>query len=130
MAERASRIFYSAALATPGLFDAGERRRLTQARDAKREHVIRLNAALGADAVGPDDYEVDLPEAVVRDPRKALALGAAWRSCSSASTSRRRLRGRPGSRELIGRLLSVDDQVLSTLRAMGGKASTEGSLAR
>ena len=31
-----------------------------------------------------------------------------------------------GSRELIGRLLSVDNQVLSTLRAMNGRASIGG----
>src|SRR4051794_9159271 len=52
VAERTSLAFYKKALTTPGIFGAGERRRLTRARAAKREHVDRLNAALGGDAVG------------------------------------------------------------------------------
>jgi hypothetical protein len=62
VAERTSLAFYKKALTTPGLFDAGERRRLTQARAAKRDHVNRLNAVLGGDAVGAADYAVDFPK--------------------------------------------------------------------
>jgi hypothetical protein len=87
VAEGASRVFYRTALATPGLFDAGERRRLTQARDAKREHIIRLSAAMGPDAVGPGDYEVDLPKRSFATRGKALAWAPGSSSCSSASTS-------------------------------------------
>src|SRR6185312_6799643 len=76
VAEGASRVFYRTALATPGLFDAGERRRLTQARNAKREHIIRLSTAMGPDAVGPGDYEVDLPKSSFATRDKALVLGA------------------------------------------------------
>ena len=116
--------FYRKALATPGLFDAGERRRLTQARDAKREHYQRLNAALGADAVGSGDFEVDLPKTRVRHPRPRPRAGRrASRSCSSASTSTA-----PASRPTRARACcsaacsTVDGQLLAWLRAMAGKA--------
>src|SRR3954466_12037365 len=75
VAEGASRVFYRTALATPGLFDAGERRRLTQAGKAKREHIIRLAAAMGPDAVGGGDFETDLPKSSFATRAKALELG-------------------------------------------------------
>ena len=75
VAEGASRVFYGTALATPGLFDDSERRRLTQALKAKREHIIRLSTAMGPDAVGPGDYEVDLPKSSFTTRDRALALG-------------------------------------------------------
>src|SRR3954447_17854905 len=62
VAEGATRAFYHQALAAPGLFDASERRRLTQAGRAKREHVVRLAAAMGPDAVGGGDFDTDLPK--------------------------------------------------------------------
>ena len=73
--EGASRAFYREAVATPRLFEAGERRRLTHALKAKREHIIRLSAAMGPDAVGPGDFEVDLPKSSFATRDKALALG-------------------------------------------------------
>jgi len=74
--EGASRAFYREALATPRLFDAGERRRLAQALKAKREPIIRLSAAMGPDAVGPGYFEVDPPKSSFATRDKALALGA------------------------------------------------------
>jgi hypothetical protein len=127
VAERTSLAFYKRALTTPKLFDAGDRRRLTQARDVKVEHVQRLNAALGADAVSADDYDVTFPKQTFASRKNAVALGVALEkllvgvyvygtgACADI-----------GSRELIGRLLSVDNQVLSTMRAMNGKASIGG----
>jgi hypothetical protein len=127
VAERTSLAFYKKALTTPNLFDAGDRRRLTQARDAKREHVQRLNEALGADAVSADDYEVTFPKQSFASRRNAVGLGVALEKLlvgvyvyGTGATSD------IGSRELIGRLLCVDNQVLSTLRAMNGKASIGG----
>src|SRR6266516_6835793 len=70
--ERTALAFYKKALTTPGLFDAAERRRLTQARTAKREHVTRLNAALGADAVGATDSQVDFPKPAFSSPDRAV----------------------------------------------------------
>src|SRR3954469_2045177 len=66
VAEGASRVFYRTALATPGLFDAGERRRLTQAGKAKRENVIRLAAAMGPDAVAAATSRPTCPRAPSR----------------------------------------------------------------
>ena len=127
VAERTSLALYKKTLTTPKLFDAGDRRRLAQARDAKVEHVQRLNAALGADAVSADDYAVTFPKQSFASRRNAVALGVALEKLlvgvyvyGTGATSD------IGSRELIGRLLSVDNQVLSTLRAMNGNASIGG----
>jgi hypothetical protein len=127
VAERTSLAFYKKALTTPKLFDAGDRRRLTQARKAKTEHVQRLNEALGADAVSADDYDVTFPKQTFASRTNAVGLGVALEKLlvgvyvyGTGATSD------IGSRELIGRLLSVDNQVLSTLRAMNGKASIGG----
>jgi len=127
VAERTALTFYKEALKTPKLFDAGDRRRLTQARDAKREHVQRLNAALGADAVSSDDYEVTFPKATFKSRRNAVGLGVALEKLlvgvyvfGVAATAD------IGSRQLIGRLLSVDSQVLATMHDMNGKAPIGG----
>jgi hypothetical protein len=85
VAERTALTFYKRGLTTPGLFDAAERRRLTMARAAKRDHVNRLNAALGGDAVGAADYEVDFATSSFSTARSPS--GSSSRSCSSASTS-------------------------------------------
>jgi hypothetical protein len=127
VAERTALAFYKKALTTPNLFDAGDRRRLTQARNAKREHVQRLNEALGADAVSADDYDVTFPKQSFVSRRNAVGLGVALEKLlvgvyvyGTGATAD------IGSRELIGRLLSVDNQILATLREMNGKASIGG----
>jgi hypothetical protein len=127
VAERTALTFYKRALTTPGLLDAADRRRLTEARDAKREHVQRLNAALGADAVAADDYQVDFPKATFESRRNAVALGVGLEGLlvgvyvyGAGYTSD------PGSRLLVARLLSVDNQILATLHAMNGRAGIGG----
>ena len=74
MAERTALAFYKKTLTTPKLFDAADRRRLaTRARQARARP--RINAALGADAVGSADYQVDFPKSAFASRDGALALG-------------------------------------------------------
>jgi Ferritin-like domain len=127
VAEGASRAFYREALATPGLFDAGERRRLAQARKTKREHLIRLSAAMGADAVGSGDFEVDLPKSSFATRDKALALGSSLEELLvGVYLNGAGYAADPGTRLLVARLLTVDGQLLGSLRAMSGKAVGDG----
>lgn len=125
--ERTALAFYKKALTTPGLFDAGERRRLTQARKAKREHVMKLNAALGGDAVGSADYAVDFPRSAFSSHDRAVALGEGIEELLvGVYVNGVAYTADPGSRLLIARLLTVDGQLLSALRAMVGKPAAEG----
>jgi hypothetical protein len=125
--ERTALAFYRKALTTPGLFDAAERRRLTQARTAKREHVTRLNAALGADAVGATDYQVDFPKSAFSSHDRAVALGASIEELLvGVYVNGAGYTADPGTRLLIARLLTVDGQLLGALRAMAGKPAVEG----
>ena len=127
VAEGASRVFYRTALATPGLFDAGERRRLAQARKTKREHIIRLSAAMGPDAVGPDDFEVDLPKSAFATRDKALALGASLEELLvGVYLDGAAYAADPGTRLLAARLLTADGQLLGALHAMAGKPVGQG----
>jgi hypothetical protein len=127
VAEGASRVFYRMALATRGLFDAGERRRLAQARTTKREHIIRLSAAMGPDAVGPGDFEVDLPKSSFATRGKALALGASLEQLLvGVYLDGAGYAADPGTRLLIARLLTVDGQLLGSLHAMAGKPVGQG----
>jgi len=127
VAERTSLTFYRKALATPKLFDAAERRRLTQARNAKVEHVQRLNAALASGAVGAGDYDVTFPKSTFASRRNAVGMAVALEKLlvgvyvfgvgATADI---------GTRQLLGRLLSVDSQVLATMHDMNGKAPIGG----
>ena len=127
VAEGASRAFYRQALVTPGLFDAGERRRLAQARKTKREHLIRLSAAMGADAVGSGDFEVDQPKSAFSTRDRALALGASLEELLvGVYLNGAGYAADPGTRLLVARLLTVDGQLLGSLRAMSGKAVGDG----
>jgi hypothetical protein len=125
--ERTTLAFYRQALKTPGLFHAGERRELAQARRAKREHLIKLNAALGGDAVAADDFEVDLPATAFAAHARALALGESleellvgvYLNGAGYATD-------PGTRLLVARLLTADGQVLGSLRAMAGRPAAAG----
>jgi hypothetical protein len=127
VAEGATRAFYHKALATPRLFDASERRRLTQAGKAKREHVIRLAAAMGPDAVGGGDFETDLPKSSFASRAKALHLGERLEELLvGVYLNGAGYAADPGTRLLIGRLLTSDAQLLGSLRAMSGKAIVAG----
>jgi hypothetical protein len=98
-----------------------------QARTAKRDHVNRLNAALGADAVGAADYEVDFPKDAFASRPKAVSLGIELEKLlvgvyvNGAGYS-----ADPGTRLLISRLLTVDGQLLGSLRAMIRKPVADG----
>jgi hypothetical protein len=127
VAEGASRVFYRTALAAPGLFDAGERRRLAQARSTKREHIIRLSTAMGPDAVGPGDFEVDLPKSSFATRDKALALGASLEALLvGVYLDGAAYAADAGTRLLVARLLTVDGQLLGSLHAMAGKPVGQG----
>jgi hypothetical protein len=125
--EGASRAFYRQALATPRLFDAGERRRLTQALKAKREHIVLLSAAMGPDAVGPGDFEVDLPKSSFATRDRALALGAGLEELLvGVYLDGAAYAADPGTRLLVARLLTVDGQLLGSLHAMAGRPVGQG----
>jgi hypothetical protein len=127
VAERTSLAFYKKTLTTAGLFDASDRRRLTQARATKRDHVNKINAALGGDAVGAADYAVDFPKSTFTTRDKAIALGIELEKLlvgvyvygAAYSTD-------PGTRLLISRVLTVDGQLLAALRGMIGKPAADG----
>jgi hypothetical protein len=127
VAERTALAFYKKALTTPHLFDASDRRRLAQARAAKREHVNKINAVLGGDAVGADDYAVDFPKSAFGTRDKAIALGTELEKLLvGVYTYGAAYSADPGTRLLISRLLTVDGQLLGTLRAMVGKPVADG----
>jgi ferritin-like protein len=127
VAEGASRAFYRQALATPGLFDANERRHLARARKEKRDHLIRLSAAMGPDAVGSNDFEVDLPKSSFATRDKALALGASLEELLvGVYLNGAGYAADPGTRLLVARLLIVDGQLLGQLRAMAGEPVGDG----
>jgi hypothetical protein len=127
VAERTSLAFYKKTLTTPGIFSAGDRRRLTQARAAKRDHVNKLNAALGGDAVGAADYQVDFPKDAFSTRTKAVALGIELeRLLVGVYVNGAGYSADPGSRLLISRLLTVDGQLLGALRAMVGRPVADG----
>ena len=127
VAERTSLAFYRKALTTPDLFDASERRRLTVARAAKRDHVNRLNAALGADAVGAADYQVDFAKSSFATHARAVALGIELEKLLvGVYVNGAGYTADPGSRLLIARLLTVDGQLLGALREMIGPPIADG----
>jgi hypothetical protein len=128
VAERASRDFYRAAAKAKGSgFSQGERSHLRRVAAAKGPHIVRLDAALGADAPLTEDFATVLPRGAVRTKARALALG----SQLEALLVRVYLNGvsyavDAGSRLLLGRLLAYDAQALNWLRLRAGKASPAG----
>ena len=127
VAERTALASYRRALTTPKLFSAADRRALDQAKAAKRTHVARLNAALGADAVGSGDYEVDLPKSAFASRARALDLGTSLEELHvGVYLSGAAWAADPGTRLLASRLLTVDGQILGDLRRLSGKAAVGG----
>jgi hypothetical protein len=125
--ERTALAFYRKALRTPGLFDAGDRRRLTQARAAKIDHVNRINAVLGGDAVGAEDYAVDFPKSAWSTRAKAVALGVELEQLLvGVYVNGAGYAADPGTRLLISRMLTVDGQLLGSLRTMVGQRMADG----
>jgi hypothetical protein len=125
--ERTALAFYKRALTTPKLFDASDRRRLTQARATKRDHVNRINAVLGGDAVGAKDYAVDFPKSAFTTRDKAVALGIELEKLLvGVYVNGAGYGADPGTRLLISRMLTVDGQLLGSLRLMIGKEMADG----
>jgi hypothetical protein len=125
--EGAARAFYKQALATAGLFDAGERRHLAQARRAKRDHLMKLNAAMGADAVGSGDFAFDLPKTAFSSRDRAVAFGTSLEELLvGVYLNGAGYAADAGTRLLLARLLTVDGQLLGALRAMAGQPSAAG----
>jgi hypothetical protein len=125
--ERATLAFYRTALKTPGLSSAGERRTLDAARVAKRTHVAKINAVLGEDAVGADDFAFDLPKGAFATRAKAVALGASLEELLvGVYLDAAGYAADPGTRLLVSRLLTVDGQLLAALRMMAGGPAAAG----
>jgi Ferritin-like domain len=125
--ERATLTFYRTALKTPGLFSAAERRTLDAARVAKRTHVAKINAVLGEDAVGANDFAFDLPKSAFATRTKAVALGASLEELLvGVYLDGAGYAADPGTRLLVSRLLTVDGQLLAALRMMAGGPAAAG----
>jgi hypothetical protein len=121
VAERVAQAYYSRALATPGLFDRRERRQLVVAHRATRQHIVRLNAVLGADAVGHDDFAVVFPKHAFDDRTRVLRLGERVEGLLLGVYLNGVGYGQDAAtRLLLGRLLGSATKQRSELRAMRG----------
>ena len=79
---------------------------------------------MGPDAVGPGDYEVDLPKSSFATRDKALALGAGLEELLvGVYLNGAGYAADPGTRLLIARLLTVDGQLLALLHAWPARRS-------
>jgi len=129
-AEAASRDFYRAAFKQGGTgLSAVERRHVDKVASAKRAHILKLNASLGADAPAAGDFVTVLPKGAVDTKARVLALGETLETL----LVRVYLNGvafaaDPGTRLLLGRLLAYDAEQLGWLRAAAGHASPAGLL--
>ncbi|HEX4365004.1 MAG TPA: ferritin-like domain-containing protein [Solirubrobacteraceae bacterium] len=126
VAERASRDLYRASYARKG-FTALERRHLHAVATAKRAHIMRLDAVLGADAPLSGDFVTVLPKGGLTTRPRILALAAkletllvrVYLSGVGAVSD-------PASRLLLGRLLTYDAQALTWLQVAAGHPSPSG----
>ena len=118
--ELTSLAWYRRALRVRG-FSAGERRRLTAAATAKREHIARINTALGADALQPGDFAANFAPSTVASRDRALAVGRELEDLlvgvylNGAAFARD-----SATRLLLGRLLTYDAQQLAWKRGLTG----------
>jgi ferritin-like protein len=126
VAEQASAAWYKRAARVRG-FSAGERRRLQQGRAAKADHVKRINAVLGPDAIAPGDFAASFPADAFASKGRAVALGAGLENllvgvylngAAFAADSATRL--------LLGRLLTFDAQQLAWMRGREGARAASG----
>lgn len=127
VAERTAQAFYRHALRTTGMFDRAERRDLDLARRHKREHVMRLNAVLGADAVAPDDFEVVFPAGAFTRRDRALALGQGLEALLiGVYLDGVAFGADAATRLLLGRLLATASQQRGALLVMSGAPASAG----
>lgn len=129
-AEAASRDLYRAAFKKAGTgLSAHERHHVDKVASAKRAHIVRINAALGADAPAAGDFVTVLPKGAVDTKARILALGEQLETL----LVRVYLNGvgfaaDPATRLFLGRLLAYDAEQLAWLRAAAGHASPAGLL--
>lgn len=127
-AERASRDAYRAAYKQAGAgWSRTERSHLNRVGSAKRAHILRIDAALGADAPLPGDFVTVLAPDAVATKAKALAL---LRQLETLLV-RVYLNGvgyatDPATRLFLGRLLTFDGQALAWLSLRAGEAAPTG----
>jgi hypothetical protein len=126
VAEQTSRAWYRRALTVKG-FTAGERRRLTAGAKAKGEHLQRINAVLGPDAILPGDFDASFPETAFASPARAVALGAEIEDLLvSVYLTGAAFAADSATRLLLGRLLAFDAQQLAWIRGMSGGLPATG----
>ena len=104
-----------------------ERRHIDRVASAKRAHILRLDAALGADAPLSGDFETVLPNGAVTTRARILALAEQLETL----LVRVYLNGvgyaeDAATRLLLGRLLAYDAQQLAWLRIAAGKVTPAG----
>jgi hypothetical protein len=127
-AERASRDAYRAAFKQAGAgWSRAERSHLNRVASAKRAHILRIDAALGADAPLPGDFVTVLAPDAVATKAAALAL---LRQLETLLV-RVYLNGvgyaaDPATRLFLGRLLTFDGQALAWLSLRAGEAAPTG----
>jgi hypothetical protein len=127
-AERASRDIYRAAFKQAGAgFSRAERSHLNHVASSKRAHILRIDAALGADAPLPGDFVTVLAKDAVATKVKALALLRQFETL----LVRVYLNGvgyaaDPSTRLFLGRLLTFDSEALAWLSLKSGEAAPTG----
>jgi hypothetical protein len=126
VAELTSLAWYRRALGVHG-FSSSERRRLRAAATAKRAHVIRLNTALGVDAIAPGDFAASFPASSLASRDKAIGLGRELENLLVGAYLNGAAFARdPGTRLLIGRLLAYDAEQLAWIRGLTGRLPGAG----
>ena len=126
VAELASRAWYQQAPRARG-FTAGERRRQAQGHAAKADHIKRLNAVLGADAIQAGDFAATFPDGAFATKARAVGLGERIESLLVGTY----LNGAAfahdaATRLLLGRLLAYDAQMLAWMRGLAGAPAASG----
>ena len=126
VAELASRAWYQQAPRARG-FTAGERRRLAQGHAAKADHIKRLNAVLGADAIQAGDFDTSFPDGSFATKARALSLGERIEALLVGTYLNGAAFARDSAtRLLLGRVLTFDAQQLAWMRGLGGGPAATG----
>ena len=126
VAETASAGWYLRAAAMAA-FDRTDRRRFAQSRAAKRDHIARINASLGADAIQPGDFVAAFDDDAFASKASALSLGRQIESLLvSVYLNGAAFAANDATRLMLGRLLAYDAQQLAWLRGLGGAPAATG----
>lgn len=126
VAELASRAWYTQAQGARG-FTTGERRRLKQAHAAKADHIKRLNAVLGGDAIQAGDFDTTFPDGTFATKARALALGERVEELLVATyLNGAAFAADSATRLMLARLLAYDAQLLAWMRGLSGAPAASG----